>query len=185
MRSAPCWTGTSRIGTARIERPVTEPAASKERSAGARLSRRQLLARAASITITVVLLADLVGRVNWAEFDQMLGRVGPASWIGALLAYLALNLLRALRFRILLDKRDSPWRILIPITLYHNFLVRALPFKLGELSYIVLLRSRLNYTMEEGFSSLFGARVLELLDYRHGFRLERAGQRRRAGGAAR
>lgn len=130
---------------------------------GASASRRQLLIRVASIAITVVLLADLVGRVNWAEFDLLLARIAVSGWIGALLAYLALNLLRALRFRILLDKRDSPWRILIPITLYHNFLVRALPFKLGELSYIVLLRSRLNYSMEEGVSSLFGARVLELL----------------------
>ncbi len=126
-------------------------------------SLRRLLVRAASIIITVVLLAMLVGRVNWAEFDQLLARIAISSWIAALLAYLALNLFRALRFRILLDKRDSPWRILIPITLYHNFLVRALPFKLGELSYIVLLRSRLNYSMEEGLSSLFGARVLELL----------------------
>lgn len=126
-------------------------------------SSRQFLVRAASIAITVGLLADLVGRVNWAEFDQLLGRVTATSWLGALLAYLTLNLFRALRFRILLDKRDSPWRILAPITLYHNFLVRALPFKLGELSYILLLRSRLNYSMEEGVSSLFGARVLELL----------------------
>ena len=124
---------------------------------------RQLLIRIASVVITVVLLTDLVGRVNWAEFDQLLARIAVSGWIGALLAYLALNLFRALRFRILLDKRDSPWRILIPITLYHNFLVRALPFKLGELSYIVLLRSRLNYSMEEGVSSLFGARILELL----------------------
>lgn len=125
--------------------------------------RRQLLIRIASVVITVVLLTDLVGRVNWADFDQLLARIAVSGWIGALLAYLALNLFRALRFRILLDKRDSPWRILIPITLYHNFLVRALPFKLGELSYVVLLRSRLNYSMEEGVSSLFGARVLELL----------------------
>lgn len=125
--------------------------------------RRQFLVRAISIAITAVLLADLVGRVNWSEFDQLLARIAFSSWILALLAYLALNLLRALRFRILLDKRDSPWRILIPITLYHNFLVRALPFKLGELSYIVMLRSRLNYSMEEGVSSLFGARILELL----------------------
>lgn len=129
----------------------------------ASVSRRQLLIRIASIAITAVLLADLVGRVNWAEFDQLIARVALTGWIWALLAYLALNLFRALRFRILLDKRDSPWRILIPITLYHNFLVRALPFKLGELSYVVLLRSRLNYSMEEGVSSLFGARVLELL----------------------
>ena len=131
--------------------------------AGGGGSRRQFLVRAISIAITVLLLADLVGRVNWAEFDQLLGRIAATSWLGALLAYLTLNLFRALRFRILLDKRESPWRILIPITLYHNFLVRALPFKLGELSYILLLRSRLKYSMEEGVSSLFGARVLELL----------------------
>lgn len=124
--------------------------------------RRRLL-RAVSILITVILLVALAGEVKWDEFDDLLGKVAVGSWLAALLAYLTLNLLRALRFRILLDKGDSPWRILIPITLYHNFLVRALPFKLGELSYIVLLRSRLNYTMEEGVSSLFGARILELL----------------------
>ena len=128
-----------------------------------RRNRRQLLVRIASVIVTVVLLAVLVGEVEWAEFDQLLGRVAPVSWLGALLAYLALNLFRALRFRILLDKGDTPWRLLAPITLYHNFLVRALPFKLGELSYIALLRSRLNYSMEAGLSSLFGARILELL----------------------
>ena len=125
--------------------------------------RRQLLVRIASVIVTVGLLAALVGEVEWAKFDQLLGRVALVSWLGALLAYLSLNLFRALRFRILLDKDDTPWRLLIPITLYHNFLVRALPFKLGELSYIALLRSRLNYSMEEGLSSLFGARILELL----------------------
>jgi uncharacterized protein (TIRG00374 family) len=83
--------------------------------------------------------------------------------IGSLLAYVALNVFRAIRFRSLLDKADAPLKLLIPITLYHNFLVRILPFKLGELSYIVLLRTRLNYSMQEGVSSLFGARILELL----------------------
>ena len=128
-----------------------------------RNGRRQLIVRLLSILVTVALLSVLVGEVRWDDFDQLLGRVAPLSWLGALLAYLALNLFRALRFRVLLDKGDTPWRLLAPITLYHNFLVRALPFKLGELSYIALLRSRLQYSMEEGMSSLFGARVLELL----------------------
>ena len=141
--------------------PGTVRAAASERPQ--RRDRRQLVVRIASVLVTVGLLAALVGEVEWAEFDQLLGRVAPVNWLGALLAYLALNLFRALRFRVLLDKGDTPWRLLIPITLFHNFLVRALPFKLGELSYIALLRSRLNYTMEEGLSSLFGARILELL----------------------
>ena len=128
-----------------------------------RLDRRQWITRIVSVVVTVALLAALVGEVEWTKFDQLLGRVALVSWLGALLAYLSLNLFRALRFRVLLDRDGTPWRLLIPITLYHNFLVRALPFKLGELSYIALLRSRLNYSMEEGLSSLFGARILELL----------------------
>lgn len=124
---------------------------------------RQLFARLFSIAVTAVLLAILIGDVHWQEFDDFLSRIPLSSWLTALLAYLALNLFRALRYRILLEEGDAPWRLLLPITLYHNFLVRALPFKLGELSYIVLLRSRLNYTMEAGISSLIGARMLELL----------------------
>ena len=138
---------------------VTAPTANSAK----RRDRRQLIVRIVSVIVTVALLAALVGEVEWSEFDQLLGRVALASWLGALLAYLALNVFRALRFRVLLDKDDTPWRLLLPITLYHNFLVRALPFKLGELSYIALLRSRLHYSMEEGLSSLFGARILELL----------------------
>ena len=143
----------------------SQPAIASAPPSAARKSkrRRQMVVRAISILVTVALLAVLVGEVKWDEFDQLLGRVPAVSWAGALLAYFALNLFRALRFRVLLDKRHTPWRLLAPITLYHNFLVRALPFKLGELSYIALLRSRLNYSMAEGVSSLFGARILELL----------------------
>ena len=124
---------------------------------------RQRLVRLVSIALTLGLLAVLIDRVEWGEFDELLARIPLVGWLGAMAAYLALNLLRALRFRVLLGHGESPWRLLLPITLYHNFLVRALPFKLGELSYIALLRSRLNYSMEAGLSSLFGARLLELL----------------------
>ena len=92
---------------------------------------RRHVFRALSVIITVVLLVFLTREVKWDEFDDLLGTVAWTSWLLALLAYLALNLFRALRFRILLDKSETPWRILAPITLYHNFLVRALPFKLG------------------------------------------------------
>jgi glycosyltransferase 2 family protein len=124
---------------------------------------KQLIWRGMSILVTVVLLIILINNVKWAEFGDLIGRVSIISLFGALFSYLMLNVFRAIRFRTLLDKEDTPLRVLIPITLYHNFLVRLLPFKLGEISYIVLLRSRLNYSMEEGVSSLFGARILELL----------------------
>ena len=124
---------------------------------------RQLLWRLLSVLITVALLYFVLDQLQGVDLRDMLAQVPAEGWIAALLAYLLLNLLRAVRFRVLLDKRDAPWRLLIPITLYHNGLVRLVPFKLGEISYVVLLRSRLNYTMQEGVGSLFGARILELV----------------------
>jgi len=124
---------------------------------------KQLVWRGLSIIVTGVLLIILINNIEPDKFFALIGRISILSLGGALLSYLLLNIFRAIRFRTLLDKGDTPLRMLIPITLYHNFLVRLLPFKLGELSYIVLLRSKLNYSMEEGVSSLFGARLLELL----------------------
>ena len=126
-------------------------------------NRRQLAWRLLSIVITVALLYFVVNELQGADLQALISRIPTWSWIGALLVYLSLNLLRALRFRVLLDKRESPMRLLIPITLYHNGLVRVVPFKLGEISYVILLKTRLNYTMQEGVGSLFGARILELL----------------------
>ena len=124
---------------------------------------RQLVWRLMSVLVTAVLLFFLIRALEDIDFGELLRRISALHLFAALLVYLALNVFRAIRFRILLDKSDAPLRILFPITLYHNGLVRVLPAKLGELSYIVLLRSRLNYSMEEGVSSLFGARILELL----------------------
>lgn len=125
--------------------------------------RSRLAWRLLSIVITVALLYFVVNELGGADLAALITRIPTWSWLGALLVYLALNLLRALRFRVLLDKRDSPLRLLIPITLYHNGLVRVVPFKLGEISYVILLKTRLNYSMQEGVGSLFGARILELL----------------------
>ena len=125
--------------------------------------RQQLLWRLVSVLVTVGLLFFLIRTLGGVDFGELLRRISASNLLAALFAYLALNVFRAIRFYILLDKGDTPLRILLPITFYHNGLVRVLPFKLGELSYIVLLRSRLNYSMEEGVSSLFGARILELL----------------------
>src|SRR5690606_36010597 len=73
-----------------------------------------------------------------------------------------LNFFRLIRFRTLLKRPDIPFETLYPIVLYHNFLVRMLPFKTGELSYVVLLRQHLNQPLREGVSSLISARLFEL-----------------------
>ncbi|MYE91079.1 flippase-like domain-containing protein [Candidatus Poribacteria bacterium] len=73
-----------------------------------------------------------------------------------------LNICRALRFRMLLDRKQLPLGGLFPITLCHNFFVRTLPLMVGELSYIALLRRHLKIPVSEGVRSLFEARLFDL-----------------------
>lgn len=125
---------------------------------------RQFWMRAISVVITLALVAYLLTKIEWETFLHMMQGVPFIAFVGSFAAYFALNFFRALRFRALLETGSHiRLRVLFPITLYHNFLVRVLPFKLGELSYIVLMRTHLNYSVQEGVSSLVGARLFELL----------------------
>jgi len=127
-----------------------------------RLSRKTI-SRAFSLIVALALIAFLITVIDWQTFGDLLFSLSPLSIIAGFLIYVALNFFRSLRFKVLLDRDNTPIKTLFPIALYHNFLVRLLPFKLGELSYIVLLKNRLGVKVEEGISSLAGSRLLELL----------------------
>lgn len=119
--------------------------------------------RGISLLIAVALIGVVLWLVEWEALLDVLGRLSPASLIAAFVVYVLLNLWRSFRFVALLNRDDlSAWRV-FPIALYHNFLVRLLPFKLGEFAYIVLMKQRMNVRVEEGVSSLFGSRLIELL----------------------
>jgi uncharacterized membrane protein YbhN (UPF0104 family) len=135
-------------------------------SIGARLravSGRKWLQRLLSVLISVGLLGLVLYQVDWASFAEYWSRLSSGALFVSFALYLMLNVFRALRYQALLAERNLPLSALMPITLYHNFLVRILPFKLGEISYIVLLRQRHKVPTRLGISSLFGARLLELL----------------------
>jgi glycosyltransferase 2 family protein len=119
--------------------------------------------RIISFVIATVIVIFMLSLVSWSKFLGLLAQLSPLSLIAAFLLYVLLNFWRSLRYIALLDRDDIlVWRV-FPIALYHNFLVRLLPFKLGEVTYIVLMRNRLDVSMKEGVSSLFGSRLLELL----------------------
>ncbi|MGJ3240690.1 MAG: lysylphosphatidylglycerol synthase transmembrane domain-containing protein [Anaerolineae bacterium] len=119
--------------------------------------------RIISTVIALVLIAFMLSLIEWRDFVDVLARLSPMSMAIAFMVYVLLNGFRALRFIALLNHGNlSLWRV-FAIALYHNFLVRLLPFKLGEVAYIVLMRNRMGVRVEEGVSSLFGSRLLELL----------------------
>lgn len=126
-------------------------------------NRRQLLWRAVNLMIAIALVAFMLSQVEWSSFLEMLSGLSPVWLLAAFFVYFLQNVFRSQRFIALLDRNDIPMKIVVPIALYHNFLVRVLPFKLGEFSYIVLMRNRLDVPVEEGVSSLLGSRLLEFL----------------------
>jgi uncharacterized membrane protein YbhN (UPF0104 family) len=123
---------------------------------------RKLVLRLAGLALSITLAVLLLREVDLNSFAQMATSIPLWSLLAALGCYLLLNFFRLIRFRTLLKRPDIPFETLYPIVLYHNFLVRMLPFKTGELSYVVLLRQHLNQPLREGVSSLISARLFEL-----------------------
>lgn len=119
--------------------------------------------RIISIIIASALIIFMLSLIQWGDFVDVLRRLSWQSMVAAFIVYVLLNLWRSFRFVVLLNRDDMLVLRVFPIALYHNFLVRLLPFKLGEFTYIVLMRNRLSVPVEEGVSSLFGSRLLELL----------------------
>lgn len=119
--------------------------------------------RIISFAIALLIVGFMLSLVSWSKFLGILTQLSPLSLFGAFAVYVLLNFWRSMRYIALIDRDDIPVLRVFPIALYHNFLVRLLPFKLGEVTYIVMMRNRLNVSMKEGVSSLFGSRLLELL----------------------
>lgn len=131
-------------------------------SSGKNLLNRKHFWRVASIAVSVALMLYILAHI---EFDQFLDMVrGVPVWVLLLVfgIYMALNFFRTLRFLTFMGKDRPSVTALFPIVLYHNFLVRTLPFKAGELSYIILLNRYLKQPVTEGISSLVSARMFEL-----------------------
>lgn len=130
---------------------------------GMRLSSSRAFWMLVGLVISLGLAWYLLRNVDLDAFTRIAQNIPVSSLALALGLYVLLNFWRALRFRVPLNRQEVSVRVLFPITLYHNFLVRTLPFRTGELAYITLLRQYLQQPVSSGFSSLLGARLFELL----------------------
>jgi uncharacterized membrane protein YbhN (UPF0104 family) len=122
---------------------------------------RQWGVRLLGLAISVAIAGYLVAQIDTQQFLALIGNVSAPILLGTFAIYMLLNFSRAMRFSVLLGGISA--RLLYPIALYHNFLVRTLPFKTGELSYVVLTRHYLRRSLVEGVGSLVSARLFDLL----------------------
>ena len=122
----------------------------------------RLISPLLGLGVSVILVTYLVRQIDYPHFLRLAKNV-PLWFFFILFAlFFLLNICRALRFRMLLDREDLPLTVLFPITLCHNFFVRTLPLMVGEFSYIALLRRHLKIPVSEGVRSLFEARLFDL-----------------------
>lgn len=112
--------------------------------------------------VSLILVIYLVRQIDYSHFLRLAENVPFWFFFGLFALFLLLNIFRALRFRLLLDRKELPLGVLFPITLCHNFFVRTLPLMVGEFSYIALLRRYLKIPVSEGLRSLFEARLFDL-----------------------
>lgn len=112
--------------------------------------------------VSLILVIYLVRQIDYPHFLRLAENVPFWFFFGLFALFLLLNIFRALRFRMLLDRKGLPLGVLFPITLCHNFFVRILPLMVGEFSYIALLRRHLKTPVSEGVRSLFEARLFDL-----------------------
>ena len=116
----------------------------------------------ASIAVSVGLMVFVFAQIDIGEFLQIVASVPAWALFGAFVTYVLLNYFRTLRFRTFMPQPHPSVVELLPIVLYHNFLTRVLPFKTGEISYVLLVNRYLKQPVSEGISSLLSARLFEL-----------------------
>ena len=117
----------------------------------------------AGILISGILVIYLASFVSIDDFLDVAGDVPVWTFVVALVVYVALNLFRAIRFRLLTEEKRPALVPMLAVTLYHNFLLRTMPFQTGEFSYIYLSRRYLGWRASKGVSSLLLVRLFDLL----------------------
>ncbi len=116
-----------------------------------------------SVVLSLFLLIVLFRQVSLSEFTETMS----ALFLPALLAYMAVSLaasfLRAWRYRILLQPVEISWGDILLVTLVRNAFDDLFPARIGSLSYLYVLNSRLEKPFENAASSFVIAFIYDFL----------------------
>ena len=114
-----------------------------------------------SILVSGLLIYFLLSKIDTAKFAGILVSSDKLLLLLGLALYFSMLLFRSLRFKILLGHKIS-LRSLIPIVFVYNALNYVLPFKLGELSFGVLIKKTHLKSFGLGFTAVLVSRIFEV-----------------------
>jgi len=142
-----------------VNDPRSDPADRSEPGTGGgrRLSMWRIVV---TLLLTVLLLALLLSQVSIGKILATIRGADPLLFGLAAACYVVSYFGRAIRWRILTTSRRLSWPTVFGIGAVHNFMIRALPAKLGEGSYLVLMRAR-GIPGTEALAGLVVARIYD------------------------
>jgi len=122
--------------------------------------RRRLLLRAIiGLAITTALVLFLLRYIDLDDLGRMLARTRWSLYLVGLGIWVAIYLLRTVRFVLIAPR--TPFHTMLCIASVHNFLLRLLPMRTGDVSYAFLVRRAGTAGLGE---SLLGLLLLRALD---------------------
>ena len=113
-----------------------------------------------SIILTIILLYLILTQVKVNDVTTTIKNANFKFLGLSVIFYIIMMVLRALRFEVLLKKRIA-FNKLLPIVFVHSLLTNIIPFRVGDLSYVVMLKKIKKQSYSKGLSSLLIARVFE------------------------
>ena len=115
-----------------------------------------------SLIVTAALILILLSQISLDRFLKVILTISPFWVVVGFVMYSLGYLFRAIRFRMLLGDKVS-LKEMYPLVCLHYMANNILPARLGELSYIYLVKKLHRIPTAEGIASLTIARVFDLI----------------------
>ncbi len=125
------------------------------------MKKNRIFRLGASVIITAVFLYLIFSNTDPEKLALVFSNADLKLLILGFFCYMLVLVFRAIRFRILL-KNSISLKHMIPVVFKYNLFNYILPFKLGELSYVYLLKKK-KKPLKEGLSTLIIARLFDLI----------------------
>ncbi|MFN7956215.1 MAG: lysylphosphatidylglycerol synthase transmembrane domain-containing protein [bacterium] len=134
------------------------PDAPRERARAGR-GWREILA----VALTIGLVWWLLRGLEWEKIRTFAANIRAELVVAAFAIYALSYVARALRWQVLLQRHDLSFRELYLITAAHIMYNNLLPSRIGELSYVVLLKQKKGLSAADGVVSLVVSRFLDFI----------------------
>lgn len=123
---------------------------------------KNLIKNTLKIILTIGIAWLLFRQINLQDLIDLIRKISVKSMIIGIVLYMCMYVCRSLRFKIL-NSKNIKLKEIFNIVLVHGFYNRALPLRMGEVSYVYLMNKKHDVNISESSIVVFIARIFDLL----------------------